>query len=63
MRNQNKLKSFKRLTELSEEFAKIGINMQFPKICGAELKKKLIEKWNLNNFEEQWERQKLLKKL
>ncbi len=56
-------KKFLALENLAEEFAKIGIKFQSPKISGADLRKEIIKKWNLNNFEEQWERQKLLKKL
>lgn len=59
---KNKLEEMIKLNSLAEEFAKIGIKMQTPKISGIKLRKKIIEKWNLNNIQEQWERQKLLKK-
>ena len=60
--NQNRIKEFLRLTDLAKEFAKVGIKVRFPKISNQELKAKLIEKINLNNIQEQWERLKLLKK-
>lgn len=61
-KNKNKLEELTELNNLAEEFAKVGIKMQTPKISGSQLRKRIIEKWNLNNIQEQWERQKLLKK-
>jgi len=60
--NQSQIKDFFQLTNLADEFAKIGIRIQFPKISDSKLKEKLIEKRNLNNIQERWERLKLLKK-
>lgn len=60
--NKNKLDEMIKLNGLAEEFAKIGIKMQMPKISDTKLRQKLIEKWNLNNIQEQWERRTLLKK-
>jgi len=60
--NRNKLEAMRKLNNLAEEFAKIGVKMQTPKISRTELRKKIIEKWSLNNIQEQWERQMLLKK-
>lgn len=60
--NQKRIKKFLRLTDLAKEFAKVGIRAKFPKISDSKLKEKLIEKINLNNVQEQWERLKLLKK-
>jgi len=58
----NKISKMINLNRLAEEFAKIGIKMQSPKISAGNLRNKIIEKWNLNNIQEQWERQKLLRK-
>ncbi|MBU1102499.1 hypothetical protein KJ853_02470 [Patescibacteria group bacterium] len=59
---KNKFEAMAGLNNLAEEFAKIGVKMQTPKISGEKLREKLIEKWNLNNIQEQWERQRLSKK-
>jgi len=59
---KNKLEEMIKLNDLAQEFAKIGIKIQAPKISGVKLRQKLIEKWNLNNIQERWERQMLLKK-
>lgn len=60
--HQNQIKGLFRLNKLAEEFAKIGIKMQSSKISGNKLNAKVIDRWNLNNIQEQWERKKLLKK-
>jgi len=58
-----KIKDFWRLKKLAEEFAKVGIKAQSPRISPEALEQKIIEKRNLNNLEEQCGRKKLLKTL
>ncbi len=63
IKTNKKIKRFWQLNKLAEEFAKVGIKEQYPNITADTLRQKLIEKRNLNNLEEQWERKKLSKTL
>jgi len=59
---QNQIKELFRLNKLAEEFAIIGIKIQSPKISNDQIRAKVVERWNLNNIQEQCERKMLLKK-